>query len=116
MTTASDDRAVADRLEGERRRIQAEIDDIIAAGSLSDQSEQGRDRELSGADQHDADEATDVQYREQDIAQVESLRAELADVDAAAARLAEGTYGRCVVCGKEIGAERLDALPATPYC
>lgn len=37
-------------------------------------------------------------------------------VNAALQRIEEGTYGRCVACGKEIPAERLDALPYTAYC
>ncbi|MFL6414583.1 MAG: TraR/DksA family transcriptional regulator [Bryobacteraceae bacterium] len=40
----------------------------------------------------------------------------LADIRAALARLEAGTYGRCVVCGKEIEPARLKAVPETPYC
>jgi RNA polymerase-binding transcription factor DksA len=35
---------------------------------------------------------------------------------AALERLDAGTFGRCVECGMEIPAERLDDLPYTPYC
>jgi RNA polymerase-binding transcription factor DksA len=31
-------------------------------------------------------------------------------------RIDAGTFGRCEVCGREIGCERLDALPYTPHC
>lgn len=41
---------------------------------------------------------------------------DLAEVDAALRRLVDGTYGRCEVCGQEISAERLDAVPATRLC
>lgn len=44
------------------------------------------------------------------------LRRELDDVEAAIARLVEGTYGRCVVCDEEIPDERLEAMPATRWC
>ena len=37
-------------------------------------------------------------------------------VNAALQRIEEGTYGQCAACGKEIPAERLDALPYTAYC
>jgi DnaK suppressor protein len=40
----------------------------------------------------------------------------LQDVRAALERLDEGTYGRCVVCGRTIEPARLRALPETPYC
>jgi DnaK suppressor protein len=44
------------------------------------------------------------------------LREQLDDVEAAIARLAEGTYGRCEICGGEIGEDRLEAMPATRFC
>ena len=31
-------------------------------------------------------------------------------------RLADGTFGHCVECGKEITARRMEALPYTAYC
>ena len=42
--------------------------------------------------------------------------AELRRIDAALARIADGTYGTCVKCGGEISAERLAVLPDTPFC
>jgi RNA polymerase-binding transcription factor DksA len=40
----------------------------------------------------------------------------LGDVDLALAKIDEGTYGRCEVCGDEISGPRLEAMPATRYC
>ncbi len=45
-----------------------------------------------------------------------SARSELRMIEAALARIAEEEYGFCVTCGSEIAAERLDVLPATPFC
>ena len=44
------------------------------------------------------------------------LREALDEVDAALARLEGGTYGTCQVCGKPIGAARLEAMPAARFC
>ena len=44
------------------------------------------------------------------------LREQLDDVEAAIARLAEGTYGQCEACGEQIGDSRLEAMPATRWC
>jgi DnaK suppressor protein len=44
------------------------------------------------------------------------LRETLDEVDAALERVAGGTYGNCEVCGKPIGAPRLEAMPATRFC
>jgi RNA polymerase-binding protein DksA len=41
---------------------------------------------------------------------------EIEEIDAALQRIANGTYGACTQCGRNIKAERLRALPATPYC
>jgi DnaK suppressor protein len=41
---------------------------------------------------------------------------EIAAIDAALRRIAEGTYGVCEGCGEEIAAARLRALPATRIC
>ncbi len=41
---------------------------------------------------------------------------ELAEIDAALGRIAEGTFGSCVRCGGAIGHQRLRAVPETPYC
>jgi len=37
-------------------------------------------------------------------------------MDAALARIASGTFGKCITCGEEIGAKRLVAFPWTQYC
>lgn len=41
--------------------------------------------------------------------EIDMIRAALARIDA-------GEYGYCVKCGAEISQERLNVLPATPFC
>jgi len=43
-------------------------------------------------------------------------QSEIRAIDAAKARIAEGTFGNCVTCGDPITKERLDILPHTPFC
>lgn len=40
----------------------------------------------------------------------------LRDVQFALARLDDGVYGQCVICGKHVEPARLAAIPETPYC
>jgi RNA polymerase-binding transcription factor len=41
---------------------------------------------------------------------------EVAEIDAALARIADGTYGACEACGGAIGRDRLRALPLARRC
>lgn len=40
----------------------------------------------------------------------------LAEIEAALARLRDGSYGRCTGCGQQIIRERLEVLPAAALC
>ncbi len=44
------------------------------------------------------------------------LKEALAEVEAALARLDNGTYGRCARCGQQISPARLEAMPAAQLC
>ena len=46
----------------------------------------------------------------------EKDRLQAEDVQAALARIQNGTYGRCEACGHEIAANRLRALPTARRC
>lgn len=46
----------------------------------------------------------------------EGVRRELADIDAALARIQEGRYGDCLSCGGPMGLQRLRAIPEARYC
>jgi RNA polymerase-binding transcription factor DksA len=79
-----------------------------------------RDRagELSLYRVHPADVGTESQDQEQDflLASVEGRH--LYEIDEALDRLyhAPETFGTCVVCGREIGVERLEVIPETTLC
>ena len=51
-----------------------------------------------------------------DIAEARQQLSALADVDAALARIAAGSYGECIDCGEPIAAARLKAYPAATRC
>lgn len=52
----------------------------------------------------------------QDIAVVSREVGEIAEVEAALRRIADGSYGRCGDCGAAIPLPRLDAYPAATRC
>jgi DnaK suppressor protein len=67
-------------------------------------------------DEHDPEGATLAFERQHAAALLESARAQVAAVDAALERLAQGRYGVCETCGQPIGAERLAARPSATTC
>jgi RNA polymerase-binding protein DksA len=74
--------------------------------------------ELSSAagDQHLADHASDMFDREVDESLEENAEQLVQDIDAALARIDQGTYGVCARCGNPIPVERLDAVPYATLC
>src|SRR3954452_1567794 len=73
-------------------------------------------RDSNADDEHDPEGATIAFERSQVGALVEDARHQLAEVDAALARLDAGSYGRCEVCGEPIAPARLEARPTARTC
>lgn len=62
------------------------------------------------------DLATEREHDEVLNAMGDEGRLELRQIQAALARMRAGDYGYCATCGSRISDERLDLLPATPFC
>ncbi len=73
-------------------------------------------RDSNADDEHDPEGATIAFERSQLDSLVVRARSQLAEIDAATQRLAEGRYGRCEACGAPIASARLEALPAARTC
>ena len=63
-----------------------------------------------------ADAAQTTSERARVLSLAEGLQQRLEDVQAALGRIDKGTYGKCEACGKDIPAERLEAIPAASLC
>jgi DnaK suppressor protein len=111
--SALDTQVFQERLLDERRRVVNAIDNIHTEnpGSLGEETD-----ETTFQDNHLGDIATATFDREMASSLEENSTHVLAEIDAALARIDEGTYGVCVRCGKPIGRERLDALPWATLC
>jgi DnaK suppressor protein len=101
------------RLKQERTRLEG-----IRGGLQREQDEATSDTggELSSFDQHPGDSGTETFEMAKNVALLEQVEDELREVDAAFRRLDRGTYGRCQACGRPIGDERLEAMPAARFC
>jgi len=101
------------RLQEERERLQGIADDLQRE---RDESVSDTGGELSSFDQHPGDSGTETFEMEKNVSLLEQVEYELGEIDAAFQRLERGTYGTCQACGRPIGDERLEAMPATRYC
>jgi len=98
------------RLEEERERLHRMVGELRSEGLGEGEAESSG--ELAHYDQHPADQASDTFEREKDLALLERLEDELAEIEAALQRIDEGTYGIDEESGEPIDPERLEALPA----
>lgn len=98
-----------------RARLEAERNRVAEALVLLDRD---RSENLGTAtgDNHAADPSVVAVDRELDSTLGENTEAVLAAIDAALARLADGSFGTCTRCGLQIGEARLEAMPHTELC
>jgi RNA polymerase-binding protein DksA len=96
----------------ERRRVQDAIEYLHKEnpGSIEEETED------ETTDNHLAETATATLDREIDYTLEENSEHVLAAIDSALVRIEDGTYGKCVNCGKDIGEERLAAIPWATHC
>lgn len=76
----------------------------------------GQHWEHAGYGDHLADDATELFEREKVLGLEQALRQHQAQVEHALARVADGGYGTCEVCGLPIPEERLQAMPEATVC
>ena len=105
-----------DTQQVEKRLREREQEISARREQLRRSSENMLDSELADYDQHPADEGTETHEQELDETTEMMLAGEAENVETALARLASGDYGRCVDCGKEIPAARLEAIPEAIRC
>ena len=95
-------------LQAQRQQLLGEVRDKIAASGeglgFANQSKITDDDGLADA------------AAEMDVAMVIRESRELQDIEAAIARIAEGSYGVCADCGGDIGRARLQAYATARRC
>jgi len=86
-------------------QLTADFDELVAATVNSNDD-----------DEHDPEGSTLAFERSQVDSLVQQAKHHLAELEAATARLADGTYGVCESCGLPIPADRLEARPVARTC
>ncbi|UCE23818.1 MAG: TraR/DksA C4-type zinc finger protein [Candidatus Zixiibacteriota bacterium] len=72
--------------------------------------------DLSSYSYHMADQGTDAMERELTFMLSSKSGRFLYHIDEALRRIDRGDYGKCVTCGKQIGIDRLKAVPHARLC
>ena len=92
-------------LETERAELARRLEELTADGATA-----------PDFDENFADSAQVAAEQGENMSLAVALRDQLSDVEGALQRIDDGTYGQCEVCGTQISAARLEAMPATPFC
>lgn len=98
------------RLEGERKRLVGELEQVKASAHPMDERREGSP---FGKREEEATEALELEKR---LALEKDIRDKLAEVEHTLSKFDEGTYGKCDICGESIEPARLEALPQANLC
>lgn len=104
----------SEKLEREKERLIEEIGKLEHDGI--GETVAYSTSELSLYDNHPADLGSETFERGKDIALRDNAHVLLEKVEAALARITDGTFGYCGTCGKKISPERLEVLPWALEC
>jgi DnaK suppressor protein len=100
-----------DVIQAELARARPGLDDLQTEyAALADPENVALD------DEHDSEGSTVGFERARVAGLLAHSRRQVADLEDATRRAEDGSYGYCTLCGCEIGADRLTALPATHLC
>jgi DnaK suppressor protein len=103
MDPSLDPIALRAALHAERDRLVADVEETIQAPGQMTYGSQ-------------AAAASQVFEQQRDLALRDRATQHLTLVDAALARLDDGTFGTCLRCGRPIAPGRLEALPWASHC
>jgi DnaK suppressor protein len=98
------------RLEGEKRRLRDELEQLQASANPMDERREGSP---FGKREEEATEALELEKR---LVLEKRIRDQLAGVEHALEKFEKGNYGYCDNCGQPIDPARLEALPEASLC
>jgi RNA polymerase-binding protein DksA len=96
-------------LEEDKKKTEARIQELTAQDPFND-PERVNDNAASDSD------ASEESSHDRFAAMLEQQRAHIDAIDAALVRIANGTYGFCENCKKQIDTDRLAILPTATLC
>lgn len=104
-----DSTKLTEKLQARRSEITEQMESLVPGGAVS------TDEGIAFDEPVGEDRSAAVQRMTQ-LNMHSGLEAELQTVDAALAKIDDGTYGDCEECGNPIGSDRLEAIPWAINC
>ena len=103
-------------LQEARQSLEQMLRELDTATTTLEGEGAGDSGELSHADQHPGDTASELTDADNQNAVLENNADQRKQVEAALARIEDGTYGTCVDCGQQIPDARLEVRPEAARC
>lgn len=100
------------KLLKEMKNSEEELDRLKESARAADQDV---DDQKSEQDHHFGDRASDAEMKTTSFSLIEQQKEKIEKIKIALDRIASGTYGICIVTGKPIQKERLEAIPYTMH-
>jgi DnaK suppressor protein len=98
------------RLESEKKTLMGELEQHRTNSALTDDRREGSP---FGKREEEASESLELERR---LALEKQILERMVEVEAALAKFADDSYGRCENCGKPVEPARLEALPQAKLC
>ncbi len=102
-------------LLAEKSLLEGELGNIARFNSETNLWEATPDTEMMH-ESYDNDAADRFEDFEERTSMLKTLQARLSDIESSLKKIEDGSYGKCVVCGKSIEADRLNANSAAQTC
>ncbi len=99
-----------------RQSLEQMLREIDSATAILEAEGAGDSSELSHSDQHPGDIASELTDADNQNALLENSADQRAQVQAALARVEDGSYGSCLDCGQPIPPARLEVRPEAARC
>ncbi len=100
------------KLEAQKESCIARLDELEKSDPFNLDQTRDVDDDRTSPD----DEAQLNEQHERIASQMEAQKKMIVRIDGAMGRIADGTYGVCEICGKDIEESRLHAMPLASLC
>ncbi|MCK5096444.1 MAG: TraR/DksA C4-type zinc finger protein [Candidatus Pacebacteria bacterium] len=104
------------KLEEEKATLEASLVDVGQKNPSNPADWEGKSEPIDAERSDKIDTADNIEEYETNSAVIAELEVRLKNIDAALARIENGTYGICKICGEKIEDDRLEANPAANTC